>query len=282
MGTGLVDAAPEVFRTASEVLGADVARLCMEGTSGDADLRTTKWAQPAVLTCGVAAFRVLVGRGETFRAAAGHSVGEYAALVSTGALDLTDALQVIGERAEATDDAGRAIPGGMAAVMRIDREIVERVCSENGTALAADNGPGQYVVAGPLDALELTIAAAQEAGATTRHLDVAAAFHSPVMAPAIARLSAALDKITIREPIIEFWSSTTARALRTPAEIRNALLDQLTSPVRWRETMSGLAKRFGSRFYDLGPGKVVAGLVRRIVQGAEIRIASDVLVEGAS
>jgi [acyl-carrier-protein] S-malonyltransferase len=254
----------------------------MEGTSGDADLRTTKWAQPAVLTCGVAAFRVLVGRGETFLAAAGHSVGEYAALVSAGALDLIDALHVIGERAEATDDAGRAIPGGMAAVMRVDREIVERVCSENGTALAADNGPGQYVIAGPLDALELTIAAAQGAGATTRHLDVAAAFHSPVMAPAVERLASALDKVTLQEPSIEFWSSTTARPLRTPADIRRALLDQLTSPVRWRETMAELAKRFGSKFYDLGPGKVVAGLVRRIVQGAEIRTAQETLLGGAS
>lgn len=283
MGQGLVEAAPAVFDTASAVLGVDVAELCLEGRSGSADLGSTRWAQPAVLVCSVAAFEALARR-ESFSAVAGHSVGEYAALVASEALDLSDALVLIRERADATDDAGRAQPGGMAAVMRIEKEALETLCAENGAALAADNGPGQFVVSGPLEALEQTIAAATAAGAVCRRLEVAAAFHSPVMRGAAERLSAALDGVTFAAPTIELWSSTAAAPVTTPEEIRTALLDQLTSPVRWRQTIEGLAERLGAAFSDLGPGRVVAGLTKRIVKGAQIRTLDDLLVSagGAS
>jgi [acyl-carrier-protein] S-malonyltransferase len=278
MGAGLVDAAPDVFATASDVLGVDVVRLCLDGASGEADLASTRWAQPAVLTCGVAAFRVLSERGRSFDAVAGHSVGEYAALVAADALDLTDALRLVAERAEATDDAGRATPGGMAAVMRVERDVVERICAEHGVALAADNGPGQLVISGPTDALERAVAACKDAGAACRQLDVAAAFHSPVMAPAAERLAAAFSDVRLVTPRIAFWSSATAQPVSKPDEIRRLLLEQLTSPVRWRETVNALAQRVGSVFCDLGPGRVLAGLVRRIVKGAEIFTAEELVV----
>jgi [acyl-carrier-protein] S-malonyltransferase len=278
MGAALIDAAPDVFATASDVLGVDVVKLCLEGKSGPADLNSTRWAQPAVLTCGVAAFRVLSGRGKTFDGAAGHSVGEYAALVSADALDLTDAIRLVAERAEATDEAGRAIPGGMAAVMRIERDVVETICAQHGVALAADNGPGQLVISGPTGSLREAVAACKEAGASCRQLDVAAAFHSPVMAPAAERLAAAFSDVRIVEPRIEYWSSATAQRVSKPDEIRRLLLEQLTSPVRWRETVTGLAQRVGGVFCDLGPGRVLAGLVRRIVKGAEIFTAEELVV----
>lgn len=277
MGRGLVEAAPSVFETASGVLGVDVAELCLEGRSGSADLGTTRWAQPAVLVCSVAAFTALTRR-ESFTAVAGHSVGEYAALVASEALELPDALVLISARADATDDAGRALPGGMAAVMRIERDALEDLCAEHGASLAADNGPGQFVVSGPVDALERTIEAAGSAGAVCRRLEVAGAFHSPVMAAAAERLGAALDDVTFAPPTIELWSSTAAAPVSTPDEIRTALLDQLTSPVRWRQTIEGLAARVGAVFSDLGPGRVVAGLTKRIVKGAQIRTLDDLLV----
>src|SRR5688572_2980440 len=150
MGRGVVDAVPEVFAEASDVLGVDVFELCAEGRSGSADLSTTRWAQPAVLVCSVAGFRALDAHGERFVAAAGHSVGEYAALVAAGVLSLEDAVRVISVRAQATDEAGRAEPGAMAAVMRIELADLEQICAQHGIALAADNGPGQFVISGPV------------------------------------------------------------------------------------------------------------------------------------
>ncbi len=277
MGRGLVEAVPAVFETASEVLGVDVVELCIDGRSGSADLGTTRWAQPAVLVCSVAAFSSLVGR-ESYVAVAGHSVGEYAALVTSGALELSDALGLINVRADATDDAGRATPGGMAAVMRVDREALEQICAEVGAALASDNGPGQFVVSGPHDALDRAVETVSAAGGVCRRLEVSAAFHSPVMTDAATRLASALDGVSFNEPRIELWSSTTAAPVRDSDQIRRALIDQLTSPVRWRETVEGLAARYGPRFSDLGPGRVVAGLTKRIVKGAEIRTLEDLLV----
>lgn len=278
MGRGLVDAAPETFRTATEVLGIDAVELCTEGSAAGADLSSTKWAQPAVLVCSVAAYRILTERNESFVATAGHSVGEYAALVASGVIDLEDALRLVRERADATDEAGRAVPGGMAAVMRIDRDELVRICEEHGVALAADNGPGQFVISGPVGALEGAIEVANAAGGKSRRVEVSAAFHSPVMAPAVSRLSTALDDVTLREPQIDVWSSTTAGPVRSGDEIRRALLDQLTSPVRWTETVEGLAERYGASFRDIGPGRVVAGLTRRIVEGAEILTTEDLFV----
>jgi [acyl-carrier-protein] S-malonyltransferase len=282
MDGGLIDLAAEVFTTASQVFDVDIAELCREGSSGEATLASTLWAQPAVLTCGVAAFRALSERDETFTAVAGHSVGEYAALVTAGALDLADALRLIALRAKATEDAARLNPGGMLAVMRIERDVVEAICENTGAALAADNSSGQLVISGPHDSLKKAQAAAEEAGAKCRALEVAGAFHSPAMRPAAAPLSDALSDMRFSPPEIEIWSATTAAPLSDPSEIKQVLIDQLESPVRFRETLECASSKHGRSFIDLGPGRVVGALAKRVVKDADIKFIAELLPAGAS
>ena len=280
MNAGLDASAPEVFATASEVLGVDVAVLCSEGTAGAADLASTRWAQPAVLTCSVAAFRVLEGRGETFDAGAGHSIGEYAALVCAGVIDLADAVRLVALRARATEEAANAVPGGMAAVMKVERQLVEEICAGSGASLAADNSAGQLVISGPLDAIERARKLLDEAGALTRTLDVAGAFHSSVMTPAAAPLREAVHEVELSTPRLDVWSSTTAAPIADADEIRRTLVDQLSSPVLWRETVEGISAKHGSAFVDVGPGRVVGALAKRIVAGANVRSIADLLAVG--
>lgn len=282
MDGGLTEIAADVFVTASHVLDVDLTELCREGRSAEASLGSTLWAQPAVLACGVAAFRALQDRGETFTAVAGHSVGEYAALVTGGALDLSDALRLIALRAQVTEDAAQLNPGGMLAVMRIERDAVEAICEKTGAALAADNSAGQLVVSGPHNALQKARVAAEEEGAKCRALDVAGAFHSASMNPAVAPLSAALAAIEFSPSEIEIWSPTIAAPLNDPAETKKVLIDQLESTVRFRETLEGVSAKHGSSFTDLGPGRVVGALAKRVVNDADISFVADLLPAGAS
>jgi [acyl-carrier-protein] S-malonyltransferase len=274
MDAGLHEGASEVFALASDVLGVDVAELCSTGRSGEADLGSTRWAQPAVLVCSVAAFR---SAGTDFSAAAGHSIGEYAALVSAGALDLTDAVRLVALRARVTEEAGAATPGSMAAVMKIDRDEVDKICAATGVSLAADNSSGQYVISGAVDVVDAALAAFSSTKAIARKLEVSAAFHSPVMAPAMEPLRTALEDVSFSPPTIEIWSSTTAAPIADPAEIRTALVDQLVSPVLWRETVAGASSKHGTAFVDIGPGKVVGALAKRIVSGADVSFVTDLL-----
>jgi [acyl-carrier-protein] S-malonyltransferase len=280
MDGGLTSSASGIFDIASGVLGVDVGELCRQGTSGAADLGSTRWAQPAVLTCSVALFSALQEREEHAAAVVGHSIGEYAALVATGSLDLADAVRLVALRAEATEAAAEATPGGMAAVMRIDRRRVEEICAQAGTSLAADNSVGQLVISGPLAAVARARDLATDAGATCRALEVAGAFHSPVMAPAAEPMTRALAEVPICAPRLELWSATTAGPVTEPDEIRSLLIDQLTSPVLWRETVESLAARHGPAFIDIGPGRVVGALAKRIVGGADVRFAADLLPAG--
>jgi [acyl-carrier-protein] S-malonyltransferase len=277
MDQGLHERTSDVFVLASDVLGVDVAELCSSGASGEATLASTRWAQPAVLVCSVAAFRTL---GESVDAITGHSIGEYAALVCAGALDLADAIRLVALRARVTEEAGKQTPGGMAAVMKIDREEVDRVCAETGIALAADNSAGQYVVSGAAEVLERALTAFSNTKAIARKLDVSAAFHSPVMRPAADPLRAALEDTAFATPTIELWSSTTAAPISDANEIRTALVQQLVSPVRFRETVTGASDRHGASFVDIGPGKIVGALAKRIVSGADVRFATELI--GAS
>ena len=275
MDGGLHEGASDVFDLASEVLGVDVVELCSAGRSGEADLGSTRWAQPAVLVCSVAAFRCL---GHDFVALAGQSIGEYAALVSAGAIDLADAIRLVALRAKVTEEAGERTPGGMAAVMKIDREDVDRICAATGVALAAENSAGQYVISGAADVLDAALEAFSGTKAIVRKLEVSAAFHSPVMAPAKEPLRTALEDVSFSPPTIEIWSSTTAAPISDPAEIRTAFVDQLVSPVLWRETVAGASSKHGTTsFVDLGPGKVVGALAKRIVSGADVSFAADLL-----
>jgi [acyl-carrier-protein] S-malonyltransferase len=230
-----------------------------------------------VLVCSVAAYRALQARGERFDAVAGHSVGEYGALVAAEAIALADAVSLIALRAAATEEAAGRIPGGMAAVMRAERSLIEEICDTAGACLAADNSAGQLVISGSLAALERAKEQLSEAGAAVRTLEVAGAFHSTVMEPARDKVAQALETITIHEPAIDLWSSTTAARVTDTDGIRSLLVEQLTSPVLWRETVEALGTTYEHDFIDVGPGKVVGGLAKRIVAGAQPRFAVDVL-----
>jgi [acyl-carrier-protein] S-malonyltransferase len=282
MEAGLAASCPDVFAVASDVLGIDVAALCRDGSSGQADLSSTRWAQPAVLVCSVASFRALVARGERFDAVLGHSVGEYAALVSAGAIELADAVSLIALRAGATEDAAALTPGGMAAVMRAERALIEEICTSTGASLAADNSAGQLVISGPIDAVEAAKEQLSAAGAAVRTLEVAGAFHSTAMQPARDAVAAALEGIAIGSPKLDLWSSTTAARVTDATGIRDLLIEQLTSPVLWRESVEAIAQEYEHEFIDIGPGKVVGGLAKRIVAGAQPRFAVDILAPSHS
>lgn len=283
MDRGLVETVPDVFETASDLLGIDVAGLCQSGATADASLASTRWAQPAVLVCSFAAFRELADHGQTFTTVTGHSVGEYAALVACEALTFPDALRLIAKRAELTAEISAATSGAMAALMRIQIGDAVALCEQMGVSLAADNADGACVISGGSDRIEAAITAAAATRSVARRLDVDGAFHSPLMAPAGDALSEVLSSMDVRPPAIAFWSSTTASRLEDPEAIRNALVQQLTGCVRWRETLLGIAGEEGSdEMIDIGPGRVVGTLARRIVPDATIRYADDLLPAAAS
>jgi [acyl-carrier-protein] S-malonyltransferase len=275
MDLDLYDVVPDVFEIATEVLGTDVRELCKTGATPEASLASTRWAQPAVLVCSVASYRWLVADGAAFTTVAGHSVGEYAALVACEALTFHDALTLIAKRAETTSKIAERTNGAMAALLRVDVEDVLRLCEEANVSLAADNAAGQCVISGEADAIDSAIEAASATRAVARRLDVDGAFHSPLMAPAAAELGDALSNVDIRRPTVSFWSSTTAGPVDDPETIRRCLVAQLVGCVRWRETVAGIARSGESDLVDVGPGRVVGTLARRIAPQAEIRFAAD-------
>lgn len=272
MGARLVERCKGIFAEASEALKLNMSELCIAGHSGTADLKTTLWAQPAIVTCSVASASLHEGN---LQVVAGHSLGEYAALISAGALSLTDGLKLVGRRAEAMDAASQVVPGAMAAIMNLDEATVHGLCAGTDAVVAGDNAPGQMVVSGPIDSVEAIIEAAKAAGGRGRRVDVSGAFHSPAMVTAEPALRAALNATNISVPRITFWSSTRAAIIKAPDDIRAALVEQLTKPVLWRQTIARLAREGIDAFLDLGPGKVAANLVRRILPSADVAAIED-------
>lgn len=279
LADGLADAVPDVFEAASRVLDVDVFELCATGRSGDADLGSTRWAQPAVLVAGVASFCALTRAGVHADVLVGHSVGEYTALACAGSLSVEDAVRLLGVRGAAMEQACRATPGGMGAVLRLDPTDVRRIAEDAGVDIAGDNAPGQLVVAGPHDRLERARELVEEAGGRWSSVDVAGPFHSRGMETAVPALRDALDDARIRPPEVAVWSPTAIAPFGDPDGIREALAAQLTSPVRFRETVGALVGRGAETFWDVGPGRVVGGMARRIARGAEVRYASEVVGE---
>lgn len=275
------DRAPEVIAEASDVLGVDMAELCREGRSGDAHLASTRWAQPALVACAVGSLAALEAREGPCDTVTGHSLGEYPALVAAGSLELADALRLVDARARAMDEAARATPGTMAAVIGCDPDRLAEICERAGVVVAADNAPGQQVVSGPLDAIAAATASLNQMDVRTIRLDVAGAFHSPAMRAAQPLLRAAVDGVPLRAPERTIWSPTLAAPVATPEAIRDVLVAQLTSPVRWRQTVDALWHAGARTFLDAGPGRVLAGLVRRIVPDAIVLAGADLLTEGA-
>lgn len=273
MGKELVHRFPvaaRIFARADEVLGFPLSRLCFEGPAEV--LNDTANAQPAILTASVAALRVLEEEtGENPACVAGHSLGEFTALVAASALTFEDALLLVQERGRLMKEAGARRPGGMAAVLGLDAEevaaICERVSQETGgyVGVANDNCPGQVVVSGDEKALLAGMEAMQAAGARrVVRLAVSIAAHSPLMAEAAAAFRHALERVPMRRPRVPFVANATADVLEEPESIREALVRQLTSPVRWRGSVRQMIRRGVARFVEVGPGDVLTGLLRRI------------------
>lgn len=272
--------ARQVFAVADEALGFELSRLCWEGPQEE--LQLTANTQPAVLTTSMALCRVLARLGQAPQAVAGHSLGEYSALVAAGALDFADAVRLVRRRGELMQEAVPPGTGAMAAVLGLAADEVARLAgqaagSDEVCAVANLNAPGQTVIAGHRCAVERAVEAAKQAGSRRAVLlPVSAPFHSPLMAPARRRMAPLLAQVALRDARIPVVCNVDARPVARAEEIRDALLRQIDGPVRWVESVAYMHRALGvNRFVEVGPGRVLTGLVRRIAPEAEAVSASD-------
>jgi [acyl-carrier-protein] S-malonyltransferase len=264
-------AAKAVFDEANAALGFDLARLVFEGP--EADLALTANTQPAVLTASVAAAAACGERGLKPTLAAGHSLGEYSALVVAQALRFADAVRIVRKRGELMQHAVPVGTGAMAAIMGLDLAQVERVCAEAAqgevVGVANVNSPQQIVVAGHRAAVGRAVAlAGDRGGKKSVLLPVSAPFHCALMAPAAEKLARELDAVPVADPVIPVVRNVDAGVTRSGAEVKPFLLKQVASPVRWTDCVGRLAAEGASTFVEVGPGRVLTGLLRRIVDGA--------------
>lgn len=271
-------AAHAFFQKASAVLGYDLLEVCVNGPAER--LNATDVSQPAIFVASLAALESLKATepeaASVVTATAGLSLGEYTALVFAGALSFEDGLGVVKARGEAMQAAAEAAPSGMVAIIGMDVPDVEALVAEARSAgtlqIANYLCPGNTVVSGALPAIErIEQICADRGGIRATRLAVAGAFHTAIMKPADERLAAALAKVELRAPRIPVWSNVDARPHTDPAEIRSLLVQQVLSPVRWEETMRGLLAAGMERFYEIGPGRVLAGLMKRIHRKADFR-----------
>jgi [acyl-carrier-protein] S-malonyltransferase len=271
-------AAKAVFDAADAALGFSLTRLVFEGP--EADLALTANTQPAVLTASVAAATVCQERGLAPSLAAGHSLGEYSALVVAGALRFEDAVRVVRKRGEFMQAAVPVGTGAMAAVMGLDLDGVADVCREAADGevveIANVNGAGQTVIAGHRGAVERAVKlAAARGGRKSVMLPVSAPFHSSLMRPAAERLRPELEAIEVRDPRVPVARNVDGELTRTAADVTRYLLEQVASPVRWTDCVRRLAAEGATAFVEVGPGRVLSGLLKRIVAAAPAYAVED-------
>ncbi len=275
------------FAEASDVLGYDMKALVID--DADEKLNSTEFTQPALLTASTALHRLWNARGgATASQMAGHSLGEYSALVAAGAITFEDAVALVAFRGRAMSEAVPAGVGKMAAIIGLDDAVVSAVCEAASTGsesvwAANFNCPGQLVIAGHAAAVEKAMDAAKEAGAKRAlPLAVSAPSHTPLMQPAADAMKVKLADIAVAVPGCPVWSNARAVTLTNPDDIRDALVEQLISPVRWTETVQKMAARGVTIAVEMGPGKVLAGLVRRIEKDLSVSASfSSELIERA-
>ncbi len=267
MGKDLYDSsdlAKQLFAQANEILGFDIQKIMFEGS--DEELKQTKVTQPAIFLHSTILAACL---GDSFKPdmVAGHSLGEISSLVANKTLSFEDGLRLVSKRALAMQAACEAVPSTMAAILGLEDNIVEDICkSIDGIVVAANyNCPGQLVISGAIPAVEEACAKLTEAGAKRAMiLPVGGAFHSPLMEPAKEELAKAIESTTFSNPICPVYQNTTASAVTDPNEIKKNLIEQLTAPVRWTQTMQQMIADGATEVIEVGPGKVLQGLFKKV------------------
>ncbi len=280
MGQDLYDAFPEarsVFQEANDILGIDLARLCFRGPKETLD--DTVNAQPALLTTSIAALRTLQHHTElpTPAFVAGHSMGEYSALVAAGALRFAEGLRLVRERGRLMKLAGQRSPGGMAAILGLDEHTVADICQQAGDVqVANDNAPGQIVISGTFDGIDRAMDLARKAGAKrVIRLAVSIAAHSVLMTSIVNEFAEAVKATTIQTPKIPVVSNISARPLDDVPAIQEELVQQLTRPVRWVDSVRYMIEQGADTFVEIGSGNVLAGLIRRVDRSVKRLNVSD-------
>ena len=267
MGKDLYEASQEaktLFEKANDILGFRITDIMFEGEAEE--LKQTKVTQPAIFLHSTILAKLLGDRFQP-KMVAGHSLGEISALTAAGVLDFEDGLKLVSKRALAMQAACEAEPSTMAAILGLENEVVESICEKvEGIVVAANyNCPGQLVISGAVDAINDACELLKEAGARRALvLPVGGAFHSPLMEPARAELAEAIEATTFNTPICPIYQNVIAAAITDPNEIKKNLVAQLTAPVRWTQTMHQMIADGVSGFTEVGPGKVLQGLVKKV------------------
>jgi [acyl-carrier-protein] S-malonyltransferase len=268
------DSARAVFQEADRVLGVNLTKLCFEGP--EEELRQTINAQPALVTMSYACYKAAVeGTGKLPvpipSCYAGHSLGEYTALIFAGVLDFPTTLRLARERGRLMYEAGQKVPGGMAAIMGMEESSVVEVCRETGTWLANINCPGQLVISGPKDNIQQAITLAVSKGAAKAlALQVSGAFHSPLMKPAAMGLSEIIAKTSFNNASIPIIANTSALPIIDSNVIKQELINQVCNSVQWQKSVEYMIRNGTTNFIEIGAGKVLAGLIKRIDKNVKV------------
>lgn len=268
--------AREVFEEADAALNFPLSRLCFEGPEDE--LRQTINAQPAIMAVSVACLRTASELNHKVRPAfvAGHSLGEYTALIAANVLGFTDAIRLVRERGRLMQQAGEIKPGGMVAVIGLDEPILREVCRESGAEIANYNCAGQIVLSGSKDALARAMEMAKTEGARrVIPLQVSGAFHSTLMQPTVEGMAQAISQIKFNTPEVPIVVNSTAQPVTTTDEVKEELLRQLCNCVQWQPSVEYMVREGVSTFIEIGPGQVLSGLIKRICDKVQVLTMSD-------
>ena len=268
--------ARQVFEEADQALQFPLSRLCFEGP--EQELRETIHTQPAMLTVSVAYLKATLELNGSIKPdfVAGHSIGEYTALVAANVLSFADAVCLVRERGRLMQEAGKSKPGSMAAIIGMDEASVEEICLESGAQIANINCPGQIVVSGSSEAIACSMDLAQSRGAIgVVPLEVSGAFHTPLMQPAVDGMAQAISRINFSPPQVPIVANSTAKPVTTIDEVKEELLQQLCQSVKWQASVEYMAEVGVSTFIEVGPGIVLTKLIKRIAKKAQVLNMSD-------
>lgn len=274
MGKDLYDNIPEakeLFQKADDILGFELSKICFEGP--EEELKQTKNTQPAIFLHSYILTRLVQNISAKYTA--GHSLGEYTALVFAGALTFEDGLKLVRLRGELMQKAGEESKGSLAAIVGLDELTLENICKEaskSGIVQCANfNSPGQIVISGSISALQVAMQMAKDAGAKmVKELPVSGAFHSPLMEPAKLGLRKAIDDTNFKSASIPVYTNVTGKPITDPEEIKTSLKEQITSAVQWEKSIKNMISDGANEFIEIGPGKVLQGLVKRIAPNINV------------